>query len=357
MSIFKNFEKDDVVTTRSLLHEAIPVTGTIVSGTYADGNIKNYSHGMFQTIYDYPILSSSANRLVDVFVGYSANSSLSSSTNEQNSKKINLYNQMAQILVGHDITGSIREFDQDGDIIAGGTKLRECVFLCFNRLLVKDELKKGSFNLQITNGGSITGSLSGTTPIVDTNATSNFLINSPAGEYAVLSASNGFISQSDGPLIPTNVGLIYYQAGIAVLTASLFNVTGSTDAATNTQDWGTFASASNIDAILTGSTIQHAADSLRARWADFDVNNTVELNSRIYMCRLGSNDYNYSSNPTYTTGSKIRVKEVSTDEPISYITTVGLHAPDGALLAVAKLSEPLKKTPSSPLNIRVRIDV
>lgn len=356
MSIFKQFDRDDIGPARSLLHEAIPVTGSIVSGTYDDDNIKTYSHGMFQSIYDYPILSSSANKIVDVLVGYSNNSDLSSSTNVQNAKKINLYNQFAQLLVGHDITGSIREFDQDGDIIAGGTKLKECVFLCFNRLAVKDELKKGSFNFQIYTGGAITGALSASTSVVDTGATTNFLINSPAGEYAILSASNGFLSQSSGPLVGTNVGLIYYQAGIAVLTASLFNVTGSGDATQDTQDFGTTISASNINAVLTGATIDHAANSLRARWNDLDVNNSVEINSRIYQVRLGAKDFNYSSNPTYLTGSKIRVKEVSVDEPVTYITSIGLHAPDGALLAVAKLSEPIKKTPSTPINLRVRID-
>ena len=52
----------DVATTKTLLHEVIPLTGTIVSGTYGtfpnDDNIKNYSHGMFQSVYDYPYLSS-----------------------------------------------------------------------------------------------------------------------------------------------------------------------------------------------------------------------------------------------------------------------------------------------------------
>lgn len=356
MSIFKNFERDDIVSTRSLLHEAIPVTGTIVSGTYADANIKNYSHGMFQSVYDYPILSSSANRLVDIFVGYSPNSSLSASTNVENSQKINLYNQFAQMLVGHDTAGSIREFDQDGDFAStGGAKLRECVFLCFNRLLTKDEIKKGSFNISVYTGGAVTGALSASTSIVDTDATTNFRINSPVGEYSILSSSNGVVSLF-GPQ-SSSVGLLYYQAGIAVLTASIFAISGAAGATQVSQDFGTYISASSIDAVLTGSTIKHAADSFRARWNDLDMNNTVEINSRIYMVRIGSNDFNYSSNPTYLNGSKIRVKQVSTDEPVSYITSVGLHAPDGALLAVAKLSEPLKKTPSAPLNLRVRIDV
>ena len=111
---FKNFDpgKDSVVT-RNLLHEAIPITGTIVSGTYggptiatgSELNIKNYAHGMFQSVYDYPYLSSSANHIFDITCGFSANSTLSQSSPtaaSQQAKKINIYNQMAQVLVGFD---------------------------------------------------------------------------------------------------------------------------------------------------------------------------------------------------------------------------------------------------------------
>ena len=75
-TIYKTFLNNDVVSTRTLLHEAIPITGTIVSGTYADNNIKNYAHGMFQSVYDYPYLSSSANHIFDITVGLSPNSAL-----------------------------------------------------------------------------------------------------------------------------------------------------------------------------------------------------------------------------------------------------------------------------------------
>ena len=124
---FKSFLNNDVTTTRTLLHEAIPITGSILSGTYnnpavvytgsnAAFNIKNYSHGLFQSVYDYPFLSSSANHIFDLTVGYSNQSALSASANSQNADKINIYNQMAQLLVGHDQTGSIREFDADGNL-------------------------------------------------------------------------------------------------------------------------------------------------------------------------------------------------------------------------------------------------
>ena len=53
-TVYKTLLNDDVVSTRTLLHESIPITGTLVSGTYSDNNIKNYSHKRFQSVYDYP---------------------------------------------------------------------------------------------------------------------------------------------------------------------------------------------------------------------------------------------------------------------------------------------------------------
>ena len=339
-TIFKTLTADDVTSTRTLLHEAIPLTGSIISGTYEGGtgeeNVLNFSHGMFQSVYDYPYLSSSANHIVDITAGYSNSSILSSSANPENAKKINLYNQFAQILVGHDTSGNILEFDADGDIIAGGTKFQEVFFLCFTRLLTKDEIKKGGMLLDFYLEGTVALN-DGSNPTNDTGSLTSFKVNSPAGEYGILSMPKS-----------GNVGLVYYQAGIVVLTSSMFPPTTA---------FGSKASSSaNTTAILTGSTIQVFADGVRNRWNDCNFNNTIELNSTIYFCRANHNEFNYSSNPTYLNGSKIRVKNTTTDSPVAYITSVGLMSPDNELLAVAKLSEPLKKTPENELTIRVRID-
>ena len=135
-TVYKNFLSSDVVNTRTLLHEAIPITGSLVSGTYgpsdvalgSEPHIKTYSHGMFESTYDYPYLSSSANHIFDITCGYAGTSNLSGASNTQNSKKISLYNQMAQVLMGYDHTGTIRQFDQDGDLTSG-TKIKECYFM------------------------------------------------------------------------------------------------------------------------------------------------------------------------------------------------------------------------------------
>ena len=359
--IFKPFLSDDVTTARTLLHESIPIAASIVSGTYGafgtnERNIKNYSHGMFQSVYDYPYMSSSANHVFDIACGYSSLSPLSASGNNQNSKKIAIYNQLAQVLVGHDVTGSILRFDKDGDLTSGGIssgKLDEVYFINLSRLTIKDEIKKGTFNLQIQTGSAHNTSVStaGTLmTIQDHGAETEYRVNSPAGEYGILYSG----SQATAG---TGVGLLYYQAGIAVLTGSIFKIANRND---GTQKQGSTTimtqTTENIDALLTGSTIQIASDSIRHRINSLSFNNTTELNSTIYFCRIGHNEFNYSANPTYTSGSRIRVKNQTTDQPVSYFTTVGLYSADNELLAVAKLSEPIRKDPTNELMLRVRLD-
>jgi hypothetical protein len=343
----------DVVATRTLLHEAIPLTGTIVSGTYGDDNIKDYAHGMFQSVYDYPYLSSSANHVFDITVGVGAGSALS--VTNQPSKKLNIYNQMAQVLVGYDYTGSIQKFDEDGDILAGGNKINDAIFLNFARLLTKDEIKKGSFALTLGVSGSYSDPMSQRILVQDTSGSDGYLVNSPVGEYGVLFATNS----EDTPLASDDVkcGLIFYQAGICVLNSLLFlDQADARGGLLNTFPCEMNSAGENIDALLTGSVISSSADSLRHRMYNLQFNNTVELNSSVYFCRINHNEFNYSTNPTYLSGSKIRVKTQASDLPVSYITTIGLYNDNSELLATAKLSEPLKKTSDTEFTIRVRLD-
>jgi len=345
-STFKSIGGNDTATTRTLLHEAIPLTGTIVSGTYytvtsdTQTNIKRYSHGMWESVYDYPYLSSSANHIFDLTVGYSAESSLSSSSNFQNSKKINIYNQMAQVLVGFDENGNVRRFDEDGDH-TDGRKMDEVFFVNYARLLSKDEIKKGSYTLMLNVSGTVKAPL-GEITYGDYGAATSYKTNSPAGDYGLVKRAS-----STGQVF----GHIYYQAGVVVLSSSIF--AGASKFGPDNANTG---SAKTIDTCLAQLGITASCEGLRHRWDDNDFQNTTELNSTIYFCRANHNEFNYSSNPTYLSSSKMVVKNVSEDAPVSYVTTVGLYADDNELLAVAKLSEPLKKTPSEEITLRVRLD-
>jgi len=362
---YKSLSTNDIVTTKTLLHEAIPLTGTIVSGTYIDGstelNIKNYTHGMFQSVYDYPYLSSSANHIFDVAMGFHATSSLSGTSGDhvQVAKKINMYNQMAQVLMGYDENGEIRRFDEDGDL-TGGTKMNEVFFINFARLLTKDEIKKGSFNLEIGTSAShdlSNGVFAERIKLVDTNAQNDYRVNSPAGDYAVLyadSTAGTNLTTDDGT---QKAGLLFYQAGIAVVTASVF--LDAADGGILANSAGTVemnAGAEAVTDLFVSGAISASCDALRQRMYNVQLNNTTELNSTVYFCRAHHNEFNYSTNPTYLSSSQLVVKNNASDTPVSYITTVGLYSADNELLAVAKLSEPLKKDPSNELTLRVRLD-
>jgi hypothetical protein len=198
-------------------------------------------------------------------------------------------------------------------------------------------------NVSITHAANLT--------VGDYGADTAYKVNSPAGEYGIIYTSSATPNEASG------VGLLYYQAGVLVLTASVF--TGSVGAGGGEHLFGTTATSADtgsINTVLSGTAITASADGFRARLINVEFNNTTELNSTIYFCRANHGDFNYSSNPTYLNSSKIRVKEVSRDQPVSYITTVGLYSADKELLAVAKLSEPLKKTPQNELTLRVRLD-
>lgn len=330
----------DVTTTKTLLHEVIPITGTIVSGTYADGNIKNYTHGMFQSVYDYPYLSSSANHIFDITVGYDEASGLSGSSNTQNSKKINLYNQYAQVLLGY--TGStadgVRKFENDLALDGTGA-MKEVFFISFSRLITKDQIKKGSFSLSLGTSSTYAAPFAHAELVLqDALATerTGYTV-AQGGDYGLLFTNSSGTGNA--------VGNIFYQAGIAVITASVFGSSAQMNAA-----------GEDTEAVLTGSSISGSCDALRHRIDNLSFNNTTEINSKIYFCRVPHNKYNYSANPTYLTGGQIRVKDVASDTPIAYITTIGLYSSTGELLATAKLSEPLRKDPTNELTLRVRLD-
>jgi len=372
----RNFEKfnlnQDSTTTRTLLHEVIPLTGSIVSGTYMEAgatgftptNIKNYTHGQFQSVYDYPYLSSSANHIFDLTVGYDEGSVLSGSlaadgfARVQQAKKINMYNQFAQVLLGY--SGSafdVEKFESDLDFGDNDAHMNSVFFVNFARLITKDQIKKGSFSITLGTGswGNPFGLTAGNQRLIlsDLSASdTGFTKETRGGDYGVLYNST---ASSE-----TGLGVVFYQAGIAIITSSVFH---KFDASGNPSenpiaqfykdpDYGML----RVNNAFISSSISGACDALRHRIYNISYNNTTEINSTIYFCRVPHNKFNYSANPTFVSGSKIRVKNVASDTPVTYLTTIGLYDDDNQLVATAKLSEPLRKDPTNEVTLRVRLD-
>ena len=244
-------------------------------------------------------------------------------------------------------------------------------------MLVKDEIKKNTFRLKYKPSGTVgtpAGDGAGNDfELGDYGANSEYRT-SPAGDYGLIYTAS---ADKDDPT--KSVGLVFYQAGVVVLSGSVFHdatafaadstaggalTFGYSGSEGNAVSWGDGSAngegtAINADGLLhaqASGSIENLAQGLRNRWVDCNFNNTIELNSTIYFARINHNEFNYSSNPTYVSGSKLVVKNNVSDLPVTYITTVGLYSPDNELLACAKLSEPIRKDPNTELTLRVRLD-
>ena len=95
------------------------------------------------------------------------------------------------------------------------------------------------------------------------------------------------------------------------------------------------------------------------------------INSTIYFARVGNGEFNFSNNVTYyDSGSEQFIKPLllasgvgtntqgnnNVNRNITYVTTVGLYNDNEELLAVAKLSKPVRKTSNSEMIIKIKLD-
>lgn len=330
--------------TKTDLNESISILNSVVTG-YGSNNWKTYSHGMFTTVYDYPYLSSSANQLFDLTVGNRNGSAYGPTSSAQFvDQKHNLYTQYEQMLFGYNASGSLIPINLSASLNpASSGYINNPIFINFSRLLTKDEIKKGTFIINFDGVSTYSGVATYKT-YGDYQATGSnpiYYNNSPAGDYGILYDDS----------IPANpTGLLFYQAGVAVLNGDV--------AASGINEFtsGSFGYRNFQNSMVSSSIDQITSGSIR-RLGTISFKNTTELNSTIYFCRANFNDFNYSSNPSYLSSSQIIVKNSNANnDPVTYVTTVGLYSPDNELLAVAKLSQPVKKSPAEELTFRVRLD-
>ena len=337
--------------------EALVVTASIFSGSYgepaiATSNIKDHSLGYYQTTYDYPHLSQSASPLCDITYGVRSGGAFTTTagTTADPHAKENIYNQMSALILGYNQTGSLRVFDLSGSFDTVASSVMDSpTFFNFSRLVMKDEIKAGSFELVLdedtwNQGMHFSGSL-----ITITDADSTNLENG----LRILKTSAG-----------NNVGILDRFRGIAAIQLSSSLVSTVFD----NEDIDFFVSASDArswdyEESIENATILELATATRHRIQRLSLTNTTQLNNAIYYITAQGAEFNYSSNPSYVnTSSQIRVC-LSAGTPdngkvaYSYVTGIGLYASDGELMAVAKISKPVKKQHGFPFSIGVRLTV
>lgn len=292
----------------------------IVSGSAVSG-------GFWQTVYDGSPSSISSSNLVDLTYGISTGSlTYGYAETFMAREKNRVYKQMAKLLLG----------SEDSLFSFNNINYHECFFVSFKRRIYKDEIAKGNTTISI----QVSGAVNDTLTLTDQGAASNFDIGAAGDEASLFSGS-------------TELGKVYYNAGIVVFPSGAFL---STTAQQSIYWSGSTANRMNLNQCAITGNIDNIVYGLRNRINQIQFFNQTNLHSTLYFCRALNADFNYSTNPTFIdTDGRIIPTSGTDNQTRAYITTIGLYDINNNLLAVAKTSEPVKKSPDSELVFRVRL--
>lgn len=204
-----------------------------------------------------------------------------------------------------------------------------------------------------------TGSYKMLTLIPDNNQDDNILTqNGRVFNLVSGSIGSGIVTKSDGSY--EYYGIIYPDLGLAILDATRldsylnFNsVTGS-----NIDGFNSYKLYKSIEGAVSLNAGTSSISTISSPPThSFVVRGDSVTNINYYFVNASSFDYNYSTNPTYITGSSGQLKYNSfIKNPYTYITAVGLYNDQSDLLAVAKMSRPLKKYFGKEYLIKVQLE-
>ena len=162
-------------------------------------------------------------------------------------------------------------------------------------------------------------------------------------------------SIEDGVYNPSNLhkyGLLYPRLGVAVIDANLLDMSASFLSVTGSEVPGD--NAWKMYTAMSGAALYTDASGDRL---GFSARSSEKVKSTHYFVRVKNGEYNFSNNPTFTTGSEGDFSQPTfINNPQTYITTVGLYNSRRELLAVAKLSKPLLKNFTLESLIKVKLD-
>ncbi len=245
-----------------------------------------------------------------------------------------------------------------------GTHTSDSIYVInINRANYKQKLSAGSLSL-IISGANIDTPTDSNIKLTDDSVSRGATANNPnyagtnlGGYYNIVSGSNGIMSgstinQKGGS---SSYGQFYPHAGLLILNGDMFAAktgNGATfshgkDFPNNNPGLSTNYDLNNIGMYQCISSSNH-----------FIIDTEEDINSQFYFVRAKNSEFNYTNNPSFTSGSSKGTILFSSMRmnPKVFITTVGLYNDANDLLAVAKLSQPIAKDFTKEALVRVKLD-
>jgi hypothetical protein len=231
--------------------------------------------------------------------------------------------------------------------------------LTIDRARFKESLFPGSLNLTLYSASkaiTLTDNSLDTTTITYCDAGRVFQIVSGSNGAAITTANSALGAISAGMTISGSYGLFLPDIGTIILNAAALDlphasggISLGTQRASNTNNQNParlYSTSSAKIGMTTGSYV-----------SSFSLNSQETITSDFVFCRARNAEFNYTENPSFISGSTGAVLyDLFINSPTTYITTVGLYNDSNELLAVAKLSKPLKKDFTKEALVRVKLD-
>lgn len=221
----------------------------------------------------------------------------------------------------------------------------------FNRARTPESLDPGNWELSLSGSKGLFTFIDNST-LTEPNVTEggNFY-------HIVLGSINAGVTT---PTAPTYVGVMYPQHSLLIFDANIIantlgqvNIYGSSQAlVVSASGVGTAGDYGNH-----GKFLQAIKNAASVAGYEFKARNSEEIRSQYFFVRVKNGEYNYSTNPSFYSGSFGVIRNTGMlGNPQVYITTVGLYNENNELLAVAKLSQPLAKNFHREALIRIKLD-
>tara|TARA_Y100000114_G_scaffold59906_1_gene54904 strand:- start:7157 stop:8347 length:1191 start_codon:yes stop_codon:yes gene_type:complete len=395
MATFKTISSADIKTTRTVLNQLIDFVEEDVSGSTSRKSYQVFVTGsgansitssLFQTVFDQNFNLQTANELFDVTYGVFSGSTTVSALSpniDTNGKllfpsqslmmreKINIYRQFAQTLLGD----AESRFRAPFSSTTATDNVDNALFLCFKRLFVRDGIKRETFAMRFFQScsnpepGDTFDNIFGQTAL---HPSTGSVIFTDVGAASSIERSQfggdvgNIVLASD---TSQTVGLMFYQKGIAILdlnralqsdqvmSGTIECVGAGSTVPISASFIPNFVNSASMDDIIKHISTERFGSGSNT-FLTFQ--NNTKINSTLVFCRATADEFNYSSNPTYTDseGRILVIDESQQGEQKSFafVTSVGLYDANEELLATAKLSRPVEKNDEKDLTFRVRLD-
>lgn len=216
--------------------------------------------------------------------------------------------------------------------------------LNFERARFKEKLLPGTFSLTLSHSGN---------SIILKEIITPTVVFSDAGRvYDLKAIDNSSVERTVGSdifIASGSYGKIFPDIGLILVNGQTLDAPVATGGLnTNIRN---LVRVSNTD--TSGSQLLYNSI---VGGSSFTLNSEETISSNYIFVRARNQEFNYSSNPSYLTGSGELRHELLKDDPRAYFTSVGLYNDSNELLAVAKLSRPLLKDSRKEALVRIKLD-